>query len=196
MESGLWVAGVQQPKGRTPCAFPSTEQQPYLPLARQAIEKLRQGSVGQVYATRTISTEQWARAATADDTLPVRSLSTLPTPLAPTKMQSAFQPSASLSNSAFGSSSFTTTEVRNPACLSFSKAASIATLTLACSSATHSAIRVNTGSEVAVGILQQALTMRASLFSGQRREATTLTASSEPFEPSTPIIVRSGFAGP
>src|SRR5262245_14422594 len=81
-----------------------------------------QDSVGQVNATRTISTEQWARAATADDTLPVRSLSTLPTPLAPTKMQSAFQPSASLSNRAFGSSSFTTTEVRSPVCLSFSEA--------------------------------------------------------------------------
>src|SRR5262245_57923039 len=71
------------------------------------------------YATRTISTEQWARAATADDTLPVRSLSTRPTPLAPTKMLSAFQPSASLSSNAFGSSSFTMTDVRSPACLSF-----------------------------------------------------------------------------
>ena len=148
------------------------------------------------YATRTISTEQWARAATADDTLPVRSLSTRPTPLAPTKMQSAFQPSASLSSSAFGSSSFTMTEVRRPACLSFSIAASIATLTLACSSAIHPAIRFTKGTEVAVGILQQALTMRASLFSGQWREATTLTASSEPFEPSTPMITRSGLAGP
>jgi len=42
-----------------------------------------QDSIGQVYVTRTISTEQWARAATADDTLPVSSLSTLPTTLAP-----------------------------------------------------------------------------------------------------------------
>src|SRR5262245_57700393 len=155
-----------------------------------------QDSVGQVNATRTISTEQWARAATADDTLPVRSLSTLPTPLAPTKMQSAFQPSASLSNRAFGSSSFTTTDVRSPACLSFSEAALIATLTLACSSAIHPAIWLNIGSEVAVGTLQQAWTMRASLFSGQWREATALTASPEPFEPSTPMITRGGFAGP
>src|SRR5262249_42370273 len=114
-------------------------------------------------------------------------------------MQSAFQPSASLSNRAFGSSSFTTTEVRSPACLSFSKAASIATLTLACSSAIHPAIWpaiwLNRDSEVAVGILQQALTMRALLFSGQWREATALTASSEPLEPSTPMITRDGLAG-
>ena len=44
-----------------------------------------QDSVGLVYATRTISTEQWARAAMADDTLPVRSLSTRHTPLEPTR---------------------------------------------------------------------------------------------------------------
>src|SRR5262245_53349061 len=129
-----------------------------------------QESVGQVYATRTISTEQWARAATADDTLPVKSFSTLPDPLAPTKMQSAFQPSASLSSSAIGSSSLTTNEVRSPASLTFSTAASIAVLTLTCSSATHPAIRFNMGSEVVVGILQQALTIRASLFSGQWRD--------------------------
>jgi hypothetical protein len=41
MESGRLVAGNQQSKGWFPCAFPTTEQQPYLAIARRTIEKLR-----------------------------------------------------------------------------------------------------------------------------------------------------------
>jgi len=42
MESSRLVAGNQRSKGWIPCAFPTTEQQPYLALARRTIEKLRQ----------------------------------------------------------------------------------------------------------------------------------------------------------
>jgi hypothetical protein len=47
-----------------------------------------------LFPVRTTSTEQLARAATPDDTLPIRNLSSRPIPLDPTKMQSAFKSSA------------------------------------------------------------------------------------------------------
>jgi hypothetical protein len=43
------VAGIQQPKYWNPCAFPTIEQQPYLPPARRTIEKLRQDAAIEVF---------------------------------------------------------------------------------------------------------------------------------------------------
>jgi hypothetical protein len=53
-------------------------------------------------AYRTISTEQRARAATAEETLPSRHRPNHPIPLATTMTQSAPQLSASLSGNRFG----------------------------------------------------------------------------------------------
>src|SRR6266540_3428958 len=147
------------------------------------------------FPSYTTSTEQWARAATADETLPSRKRSIRPIPLAPTKMQSAPQLSASIISNRFGSSSFTTTSVLNPEARSLPTASSIILLTLAFSSAIHVMIGPSPRLEVIWGVAHVALTMRASLPAGHLRTATASTAASAPFEPSTPIINRTGVPG-
>src|SRR5262245_36489033 len=108
--------------------FIRKKQHAQLPFRTHAYHSFRS------YAT---STEQWARAATADETLPSRKRSIRPVLLAPTKMQSAPQFSASVISNRLGSSSFTTTSVLNPEARSLPTASSIILLTLAFSSAIH-----------------------------------------------------------
>src|SRR5215510_9409568 len=147
------------------------------------------------FRSYTTSTEQWARAATADETLPSRKRSIRPIPLAPTKMQSAPQLSASVINNRFGSSSITTTLVLNPEARSLPTASSIILLTLAFSSAIQVMIGPIPRLEVIWGVDHVALTMRTSLPAGHLRVVTASTAASAPFEPSTPMINRTGVPG-
>src|SRR5262245_22238804 len=147
------------------------------------------------FRSYTTSTEQLARAATADETLPSRKRSMRPIPLAPTKMQSAPQLSASVISNRFGSSSFTITSALNPEARSLPTASSIILLTLAFSSAIHLMIGPSPRLDVIWGVAHVALTMRASLPAGHSRAATASTAASAPFEPSTPIINRTGVPG-
>src|SRR5262249_24361254 len=83
---------------------------------------------------RVTSTEQWACATTGDEPLPIRKLSSLPLHLAPRKMQSTPQFSATLTNTSFGTPSSITDSTFNPASLSRATATSTAALTLAFSS--------------------------------------------------------------
>src|SRR6266540_2466373 len=111
---------------------------------------------------RTISTEQWARAATAEEPLPSRHCPNPPVPLAPTTTQSAPQLSASVRSNRFGSFSFTSIDVTSPATRNLSAADSTILLILAFSPASQSASRENTCSEAAIESFHEALTMRAS----------------------------------
>jgi hypothetical protein len=102
---------------------------------------------------RTISTEQQARAATTEETLPSKHRPNPPIPLAPTKTQSAPQLSASLSRSRFGSFSSTATEVKSPAARNLSSADSTVLLILAFSAASESASCESICSETAIAEL-------------------------------------------
>src|SRR6266498_2651906 len=144
---------------------------------------------------RTISTEQWARAATAEETLPSKHLPSPPNPLAPTKIESAPQFSASLSSNRLGSSSSVATEVANPAACNLSAAASTIPSATPFSPASRSAKCESAFSEGAIGIFQEELTTRASAPRGHWRSATAPTAASAPFDPSTPTIRRTGAPG-
>src|SRR5262245_22903864 len=64
---------------------------------------------------RTISTEHGARAASADETLPMMSRSNAPMPLAPVKMQCAFISVAAVMRASFGTPSRIENEALKPA---------------------------------------------------------------------------------
>src|SRR5215510_8715286 len=144
---------------------------------------------------RVTSTEQWARATTADETLPIRNRSSLPLPLAPRKMQSAPQFSATLTRTSFGTPSSMTDSAFNPTSLSRATAPSTAALTLAFSSMNQWMIGPDASGGLRGGTVHDALTTRASLPFGHSRAAAERTAISAPFDPSTPTINRTGAPG-